>query len=226
MRKLVILLFGPPGCGKGTQTPRIRSLLGIPSIATGDMLRREIRLGTRLGRQVEDLLRAGQFAGDTLMNRLVLRRLLQPDCRGGFLLDGYPRTVPQASFLARVVEKLGLPDPLVVHLRVPEQILLERISGRRQCCFCQASYNVYTAPPPFPGRCACGADLATRDDDRPEIVRERLAVYQRQTNPVLATYGDCLTVDGDQEPDDVFAQIAAAIEQRLVPVRPRRAALA
>jgi adenylate kinase len=222
---LVILLFGPPGCGKGTQTPRIRSLLGVPAIATGEMLRSEIRSGTRLGRQVEDVIRAGHFAGDTLMNRLVLRRLLQPDCRAGFLLDGYPRTVEQAGFLQRVVEKLGLPAPLVVHLCVPEQTLVERLSGRRQCAFCQASYNLYTAPPPSADHCACGARLFARDDDAPEIVRERLRVYQLRTNPVLAGYRDRLTIDGDRDPEEVFGEIREAIEGRLAPVR-RKLAIA
>jgi adenylate kinase len=189
------------------------------------MLRAEIRSGTRLGRKVEDVIRAGHFAGDTLMNRMVLRRLLQPDCGEGFLLDGYPRTVAQADFLNRVVEKLRLPSPLVVHLCVPEQTLVERLSGRRQCAFCQASYNIYTAPPPYEGRCACGANLFAREDDAPEIVRERLRVYQFQTNPVLAAYRDRLTVDGDRDPEEVFGEIREAIEGRMVPVR-RRLAIA
>jgi adenylate kinase len=221
---LIVLLFGPPGCGKGTQTPRIRELLDVPSIATGAMLREEIQTRSRLGRQVESLLRTGQFVGDTQMNRMVLRRLKQPDCRDGFLLDGYPRTVPQAIFLDRIIEKQGWPTPVIVHLVVPEQVLLERVSGRRQCAQCQRSYNLFTAPPPQPDRCACGNRLFEREDDRAEIVRARLRTYTEQTDPVLTHYrhGHLVTVDGDRDTDLVFAEIRGAIEDRLAPVRSRR----
>ena len=221
---MIVLLFGPPGCGKGTQTPRIRELLGVPSIATGAMLREEIQARTRLGRQVETLLQTGQFVGDTPMNRMVLRRLSQPDCREGFLVDGYPRTVPQAKFLDKVIEKQGWPAPLIVHLSVPERVLLERVSGRRQCARCERSYNLFTAPPPGPDRCACGTRLFLREDDRADIVRARLRTYTEQTNPVLDYYrnGHVLTVDGDRDTDYVFAEIREAVEGRMVRVTVRR----
>jgi adenylate kinase len=222
---LIVLLFGPPGCGKGTQTPRIREFLGVPSIATGAMLRNEIHAGSRLGKQVKNLLDTGQLVGDTQMNRMVLRRLSQDDCRQGFLLDGYPRTVPQAQFLDKIIEKHGWPPPMIVHLQVPERVLVERISGRRQCAACQRSYNLYFAPPPSPGLCACGTRLFEREDDRADIVQARLRDYQAQTNPVLNHYrhGNLLAVDGDRAEDTVFAEIAGALEERLVGVRVRRA---
>jgi len=224
---LIVLLFGPPGCGKGTQTPRIQERLGIPAIATGAMLRDEIRRQTRLGRQVQSLLQAGQFAGDSLMNRMVLKRASQPDCANGFLLDGYPRTVPQAQFLHRLTEKRQWTAPLIVHLCVPERVLVERLSGRRQCSRCQTSYNLFSAPPPQPDRCACGMALWEREDDRADVVVERLKTYTRQTDPVLDYYregrGQVLDVDGDRHTDTVFAEIQAAVEDRLVPVRSRYA---
>jgi adenylate kinase len=222
---LIVLLFGPPGCGKGTQTPRIREYLGVPSIATGAMLRNEIQAGSRLGRQVKGLLDSGQYVGDTQMNRLVLRRVSQDDCRNGFLLDGYPRTVTQAVFLDKIVEKRGWPAPLVVHLQVPERVLVERISGRRQCAACQRSYNLYTAPPPVHGVCECGTRLFERQDDRAEVVVSRLRTYREQTDPVLSYYrgGNVLTVDGDRSEESVFAEIAGAMDERLMGVRVRRA---
>jgi len=222
---LIVLLFGPPGCGKGTQTPRIREFLGVPSIATGAMLRSEIKAGSHLGRQVKNLLDSGQYVGDTQMNRLVLRRVGQDDCRNGFLLDGYPRTVAQAQFLDKIVEKRGWPSPMVVHLQVPEQVLVERLSGRRQCAACQRSYNLYTAPPPLPGKCACGTYLFEREDDQADVVQSRLRTYLEQTGPVLRHYrdGNLLTVDGDRDEETVFGEIAGAMEERLMGVRVRRA---
>lgn len=222
---MIVLLFGPPGCGKGTQTPRIREFLGVPSIATGAMLRNEIQAGSRLGRQVKSLLDSGQYVGDTQMNRLVLRRVSQDDCRNGFLLDGYPRTVAQAEFLDKIVAKREWPAPMVVHLQVPERVLVERISGRRQCAVCQRSYNLYTAPPPLPGVCACGTRLFEREDDRADVVQARLRTYREQTDPVLRHYrdGNLLSVDGDREEDTVFAEIAGAMEERVMGVRVRRA---
>jgi adenylate kinase len=192
------------------------------------MLRDEIRRQTRLGKQVTSMIQSGQFAGDSLMNRMVLKRLSLEDCaKGGFLLDGYPRTVPQAQFLHKLIEKRRWPAPLVVHLQVPEQTLVERLSGRRQCSHCQTSYNLYTAPPPKEGRCACGKVLVEREDDRPAVVKERLRAYKLQTDPVLDYYregrGQVLAIDGDQQPGTVFAEIQAAVEDRMAPVTALRA---
>lgn len=222
---MIVLLFGPPGCGKGTQTPRIREFLGVPSIATGAMLRQEIQTGSRLGLQVEALLRSGQFVGDTHMNRMLLRRLNQADCGHGVLLDGYPRTVPQAQFLDRIIARNGWPAPMIVHLEVPERTLLERVSGRRQCARCHTSYNLFTAPPPQPDVCACGTRLFEREDDRAGIVRARLRAYREQTDPVLTHYRhvNVVEVDGDRDTDVVFAEIRGTLEDRMAPVRVRRA---
>jgi adenylate kinase len=220
---LVVLLFGPPGSGKGTQAPAIGELLGTPVISTGEMLRREIRAGTRLGQSVRAVLEAGQFVGDTLMNRLLLRRVLRAaDCRHGFILDGYPRTVAQAIFLNRLVEKMGLGEPVVLHLLVPEEKIVARLAGRRQCIDCQRVYNTVTQPVPVSGRCACGGQLLIRPDDKPEVVSARLLVHAKQTGPVLDYYRtgvNCFTVLGDRHTDEVFGEIRGILEGYLQPVR-------
>ncbi|MBY0502827.1 MAG: nucleoside monophosphate kinase [Bryobacteraceae bacterium] len=220
---MIVLLFGPPGCGKGTQSPRIQDWLNIPLIATGDMLRQEIRARTRLGRGIDEVLATGGYVGDSQMNRLLLRRTSQPDCSSGYLIDGYPRTVAQAIFLERLREKRGLPSPIVIHLRVAEDMLLTRLSGRRQCAECKRVHNIYTNPPRREGLCDCGVPLEERNDDRPEVVRARLQLYAEQTNPVLDYYGSrhCHTLDGMRHPDDVFGEIQSVLEPHLVRVRAR-----
>lgn len=217
---MIVLLFGPPGCGKGTQSPRIQQWLQIPLIATGDMLRQEIRSRTRLGRGIESLMASGGYVGDSQMNRLLLRRTHRDDCAQGFLIDGYPRTVAQAIFLERLREKRGLPSPIVIHLKVAEDMLLTRLSGRRQCAQCNRVHNIYTNPPQREGLCDCGVPLEERNDDRPEVVRARLQLYAEQTNPVLDYYagGNCFTLDGMRHQDEVFGEIQSILEPQLVRV--------
>jgi adenylate kinase len=223
---MIVLLFGPPGCGKGTQSPRIQQWLGIPLIATGDMLREEIRSRTRLGRGIDSVLASGGYVGDSQMNRMLLRRTHQPDCANGFLIDGYPRTVSQAVFLDRLREKHALPAPIVIHLRVAEDMLLMRLSGRRQCTQCKRVHNIYTNPPEREGFCDCGVPLEERNDDRPEVVRARLQLYAEQTGPVLDYYRgeNCFTLDGMRHQDEVFGEIQSVLESRLVRVRRRQPA--
>lgn len=218
---MIVLLFGPPGCGKGTQSPRIQQWLGIPLIATGDMLRQEIRSSTHLGRGISSVLSTGGYVGDSQMNRMLLRRTHQPDCANGYLIDGYPRTVSQAIFLDRLRGKHGLPVPIVIHLKVDEDMLLTRLSGRRQCTQCNRVHNVYTNPPRREGICDCGVPLEIRNDDRPEVVRARLQLYAEQTGPVLDYYdgANCHTLDGMRHQDEVFGEIQSILESRMVPVR-------
>jgi len=223
---MIVLLFGPPGCGKGTQSPRIQQWLKIPLIATGDMLRQEIRSRTRLGRGIENVMATGGYVGDEQMNRMLLRRTSRADCTQGFLIDGYPRTVNQAIFLERLREKRGLPAPIVIHLQVDEDMLLMRLSGRRQCAECKRVHNIFTNPPRVEGLCDCGVPLEERNDDRPEVVRARLQLYAEQTNPVLDYYGgqNCYTLDGMRHQDDVFGEIQGILESQLVHVRQRQPA--
>ena len=129
----MVLLFGPPGSGKGTQSPLISRMLRIPAISTGEMLRAEVEAGTPLGKQAQAILAAGQLVGDEIVNEMLVCRITQEDCKGGFLLDGYPRTLPQAKFLDEKLVELGFPPPVIFHLATPQSVLIERISSRRQC---------------------------------------------------------------------------------------------
>jgi len=213
-RTRTLLLLGPPGCGKGTQAERLAKHFGIPAISTGDMIRGEIKAGTELGRIAAGVTITGGLLGDDLVNRIVRSRLSRDDCRNGFLLDGYPRTIPQAEFLAALLRELGMPDPVVLHIDVPDELLIERTCNRRYCPQCGAIYNLSTRPPRQPGRCdSCGAELKQRDDDCEDTVRNRLAAYQRSTAPLIRHYSNAnyVRIDGSGTPDEVFQAIVAAL---------------
>jgi len=185
MGKLSLILFGPPGSGKGTQAKLLKQSLGIAHISTGDMLRERVASGDTLGREVSGIMQSGGLVPDETVNRLVEDRIQQPDCEKGFILDGFPRTVSQARLLEGFLEGKGL-RPLVIHLEVDYNVIIARISGRRQCPTCG---NVYSAKANAPdGSLHCdydGTTLVTRPDDREEVVRERLRAYDQQTAPVL-----------------------------------------
>ena len=181
-----MILFGAPGSGKGTQARLLREhCVNGPHISTGDMLRQHIASGDEIGLRSRDMMKAGRLVPDELVNRLVEQRIQQPDCRGGFILDGYPRTVNQATELVRVAAQFGV-DPSVVHLLVDYEKLVARLSGRRQCPVCGTLYSSKTNPPKLAGICDLdGAVLVTREDDREEVIRERLRQYDLETRPVL-----------------------------------------
>ena len=180
-----IILFGSPGSGKGTQAKLLRRCLNAPHISTGDMLRAHISAGDEVGRQSQQLLRAGKLVSDELVNELVRERLLEPDSRSGILLDGYPRTLNQAQALLRLTVEDGF-RPIVVHLGVDYAKTVARLSGRRQCPVCGTLYSRLTNPPKAPGVCDLdGATLVTREDDRESVIRERLEQYELQTRPLL-----------------------------------------
>lgn len=211
---MVVLLFGPPGSGKGTQAARITRALGIPSISTGNMLRAEIDADTSLGREASATLKRGGLVGDSLVNEMLALRLRHPDCQEGFLLDGYPRTIAQARFLDDLLHELGFVQPVVIHLDVPFHVLVERLSARRQCFSCGRVYGSGTT-------CEdCGNPLVQRDDDRPEVIRERLRTYGEQTDPVVDfyLYGDYHMVNADRPPDDVFRDVEAVLDKAAVRV--------
>lgn len=208
------LLLGPPGCGKGTQAERLARHFSIPAISTGEMIRGEIKAGTELGKIAAAVTITGGLLGDDLVNQIVRSRLSKEDCRGGFLLDGYPRTIPQAKYLAELLGELGMPQPMVLHIDVPAELLIERTCNRRYCPQCGAIYNLSTHPPKQPGRCdACGAELKQRDDDCEDTVRNRLAAYERSTAPLISHYsgGRYVRVDGSGSPDEVFQAILAVL---------------
>ena len=213
---MILLLFGPPGSGKGTQSLHLARKFQIPAISTGEIFRAEYRAGTDLGRLSNQIIANGSLVGDDLVNGIVAARTARPDCAGGFLLDGYPRTVPQAVFFAGLLRERRLPEPAVIHLGVAEEQLVGRLTARRQCPKCGHIYNLLSRPPRRPGVCDNdGEALSTRDDDREAVIRQRLAAYRELTGPVLDYYGRAavITVDGALPPDQVTQAIENAVPQ-------------
>jgi len=209
------VLMGPPGAGKGTQAQVLAQGAQVPQIATGDILRRAREEGTSLGRRAQSFMDRGELVPDDVMIGIIEERLGQEDAQGGFLLDGFPRTVPQAEALDRLLAQIGMPLGAVLLLEVPEDDIVRRLSGRRTCPSCGRSYHVENDPPPADGRCgSCGAELVTRTDDRPETIRARLEVYRRSTEPLKAYYaqqGILRAVDGLGKVEEVTARLRAAL---------------
>jgi adenylate kinase len=180
-----VVLFGPPGSGKGTQSKFLVAHFGIPQISTGDMLRDHIARGDAIGRAIEARMKAGSLVPDELVNLLVRARVAQPDCANGFILDGYPRTRQQAEVLLALLRELER-EEVVIHLVVDYNIIIARISGRRVCPKCGTLYNSSSRPPRVPGVCDLdGEALVVREDDREAVVRERLEGYEQQTRPLI-----------------------------------------
>ena len=212
-----IILFGPPGSGKGTQAKLLKTCIAIPHISTGDMLREHIQIGDNLGRDVQHEMQAGNLVSDELVNRLVEKRIEQPDSRNGFILDGYPRTLGQAQVLRKLLKDRGLPE-VVVHLKVDYNKVVARLAGRRECPACGTLYSLSTNPPKVAGVCdRDGAKLAVRDDDNASVVKQRLDEYERQTKPLLEYFKSSgvpgFEVDGSDGPPDVIAKRICALVQ-------------
>lgn len=212
-------MFGPPGCGKGTQACEIVGLTKITAISTGDMLRGEMKAGTELGLKAQSIMAAGGLVNDELVNDMLVSRISRSDCEDGFLLDGYPRTVEQAKYLDGVLQRRGYPAPIVFHLDVPADVVVGRITARRQCPVCGRIYNALYQPPKVEGKCDFDDGvLFTRKDDTEETVRERLRAYAELTDPVIAHYkcGHYFRIDGTQSPEKVFEEIAATLQGQLM----------
>lgn len=189
-RKLGLVLFGPPGSGKGTQSKLLVERLRIPQISTGDMLREHILRGDGIGRAVEARMRAGLLVPDSLVNELVSARLTQPDTERGFILDGYPRTIAQGGVLLELLDG-NHAEVVVIHLVVDYNIVIARITGRRQCPRCGTLYNLNSRPPKVAGICDLdGEPLVIREDDREQVIRERMDEYRRQTSPLIDFFRD------------------------------------
>ena len=210
-----IIMLGAPGAGKGTQAIRIAEKLGIPHISTGDIFRANIKNNTPLGQKAKSYMDQGLLVPDELTCDLVTDRIVKEDCRGGYILDGFPRTIPQAEALDKALEKLGTSIDFAIDVDVPDEAIVSRMGGRRACTGCGATYHVVFNPPKTEGVCDhCGEKLILRDDDRPETVQKRLDVYHAQTQPLISYYdakGILRTVDGTQKMDDVFAGIMAVL---------------
>jgi adenylate kinase len=209
-----LLIFGKQGAGKGTQAARLADHFGIPHISTGDMFRAAVREGTAFGRKAKEYMDAGELVPDEVVLGMVEERLAQPDAAKGFLLDGFPRTMPQAQGLADVIGPGGL--DAVVELDVPTDVVVDRISQRRICSQCGATYDVRTPPEGGWGTCdVCGkGPVVQRDDDREEAVRRRLDIYEQETAPLAGWYADqglLVPVDGVGSPDEVFDRILTGL---------------
>ena len=216
MGRLILVVLGKQGAGKGTQCKRLAERYSIPHVSTGDMLRAAVKAGTPVGRDGAAVLEAGTLVSDDLVNRLVEERFTQPDAAGGALLDGFPRTFAQAEALETILGEDGV--KLCVNLDVPVELVTQRLSARRVCVDCGAIYTD-TDPEAVSGVCSvCGGQVIQRADDQPEAIRSRLEVYERDTAPLLDFYrerGLLVSVDGSRAPDDVTADIVAVIGERL-----------
>lgn len=217
---MVLILFGAPGCGKGTQGVRLSERFGIPSVSTGDMLRGAVRNGTGLGRRAKAYMDAGGLVPDDVMLGLIRERLSAEDARRGFILDGFPRTIAQAEGLDRVLAEKSLAIDRVIDLVVGRETLIRRLTSRRVCSKCGVVFNVVTAPPPPKGPCGdpavgcAGEYVQQRADDTRETVARRLAVYDESTAPLVAHYRKralLAEVDGDAPPAEVFERIVALV---------------
>lgn len=213
-----IVFLGPPGAGKGTQAARIREALSIPHIATGDLFRENVKGGTPLGVEAKGYMDRGALVPDEVVIRMVRERLKRSDCADGFLLDGYPRSVPQADALDKDLAAAGTPLDAVFYMTTPDDLIVERLSGRRVCPSCNRVYHVRNIPPKRAGACdTCSTDLVQREDDRPETVKRRLTVYHGQTESLVARYrktGLLVDLDGAKDVEPLAREILETLSRR------------
>ncbi len=206
-----IIMLGAPGAGKGTQAKKIAEKYSIPHISTGDIFRANIKNGTELGKKAKTYMDQGLLVPDELVVDLVVDRVAQDDAKNGYVLDGFPRTIPQAKALDEALAKLGEKVDYAINVEVPDENIIRRMSGRRACVSCGATYHLVHIPPKKDGICdTCGSELILRDDDKPETVKKRLDVYHEQTQPLIDYYkerGILKEVDGTVDMADVFAAI-------------------
>ena len=210
-----IIMLGAPGAGKGTQAKMIASKYTLPHISTGDIFRANIKNNTSLGIEAKTYMDKGELVPDELTVKILLDRVAKEDCANGYVLDGFPRTIPQAEVLEEALEKLGEKIDFAIDVDVPDENITRRMSGRRACVSCGATYHIVYAPTKVENVCdTCGDKLILRDDDKPETVLSRLAIYHKQTQPLIDFYTErkvLKTVDGTKDLNDVFADVVAIL---------------
>jgi adenylate kinase len=210
-----LILLGPPGAGKGTQAKLLTGRLGIPQVSTGDMLRQAVAHGTDLGREAKSFMDRGALVPDEVVIGIIEERLRKPDCARGYILDGFPRSLPQAEALARALTSLHASMDRVLSVEVPEEDLVKRLTGRRVCRGCGNMYHVDTSPPRKAGHCdTCGDFLYQREDDKEETIRHRLLVYKEQTQPLVAYYerlGLLERIDGRGTVEEISQRVHRAL---------------
>ena len=210
-----IIMLGAPGAGKGTQAKMIADKYAVPHISTGDIFRANIKEGTELGKEAKTYMDKGLLVPDELTVKILLDRVAKDDCKNGYVLDGFPRTIPQAEVLDKALAELGDAIDYAIDVDVPDENIVNRMSGRRACLACGATYHIVHIPPKAEGVCdRCGKELVLRDDDKPETVKKRLGVYHDQTQPLIDFYtkkGILKTVDGTVDMQDVFTAITTIL---------------
>ncbi len=211
-----IIMLGAPGAGKGTQAKMIADKYSVPHISTGDIFRANIKNGTELGKKAKEFMDKGQLVPDELTVEILLDRVAQDDCKNGYVLDGFPRTIPQADVLDKELTKLGDKVDYAINVDVPDENIIRRMSGRRACLKCGATYHIVSIPTKVEGICdVCGEPVVQRDDDKPETVQKRLTVYHEQTQPLIDYYkgkGILKSVDGTVPMEQVFEEIVKILE--------------
>ncbi len=210
-----IIMLGAPGAGKGTQAQMIADKYGIPHISTGDIFRENVKNGTELGMEAKKYMDEGALVPDELTVKILLDRVAKDDCKNGYVLDGFPRTIPQAEVLEKAITEIGDKIDFAINVDVPDENIIRRMSGRRACPACGATFHIEHVPPVKEGICdKCGKELILRDDDRAETVKNRLEVYHKQTQPLISFYTErdvMRTVDGTMDRKEVFEAITAIL---------------
>lgn len=210
-----IIMLGAPGAGKGTQAKKIAEKYGIPHVSTGDIFRSNIKEGTELGRKAKEYIDQGALVPDGLTIGMLMDRIQNEDCKNGYVLDGFPRTIPQAESLKEALSERGQKIDFAINVDVADENIINRMAGRRACISCGATYHLVYNPSKVPGICdVCGAELILRDDDKPETVKKRLSVYHDQTKPLIEYYGKTgvlVSIDGTQDLNKVFTDITGIL---------------
>lgn len=210
-----IIMLGAPGAGKGTQAKKIAEKYGIPHVSTGDIFRSNIKEGTELGRKAKEYIDQGALVPDELTIGMLMDRIQNEDCKNGYVLDGFPRTIPQAESLKEALSERGQKIDFAINVDVADENIINRMAGRRACISCGATYHLVYNPSKVPGICdVCGAELILRDDDKPETVKKRLSVYHDQTKPLIEYYGKTgvlVSIDGTQDLNKVFTDITGIL---------------